>query len=421
MKIIIANYRYFLSGGPERYMFNVQTQLNRLGHETIPFSIDYSFNNFSLYSKYFVDPIGDREQIYFDQHGTSPTTFLKTLSRLFYSHDVEKAVGRLVEATSPDVAYVLHYLRKLSPSLLVGLKKKGLPVVVRLSDYMMLCPQAHFLQNNVPCTLCMPDKLLPSLQHKCVKGSRIASLLNLLATSYHRNKHFFDMVDTFVCTNQFMYDMMVKAGFSEKRLACIPTFTDLDLFQPAESGRKSNYFVYAGRVTPLKGLHVLLAAMGKLPKSSLQNTHLKIAGTGDPAYLDQCKNAVSTLGLEQYVEFLGEVSTDVLPTLLNKALFSVVPSLWFENLPNSMLESYSCGTPVLASHIGSLIDSVSVGKTGFLFEPGNAADLAEKIEHCLSNPALLASMGKNSRREAETKYSPKCHLDALVRLFTDVV
>ncbi len=419
MKILIANYRYFISGGPERYLFNLQAQLEQCKHGVIPFSIDYAKNRHSHYSKYFVSPIGDRKQVYYDQQDKSSTTLMKTISRLFYSNEVEKAVGHLVERTSPDIAYVLHYLRKLSPSLLVGLKKKGVPVIVRLSDYMMLCPQAHFLRDDAPCTLCMPNKLLPSLRHKCVKGSSAASLLNLLATWYHRRKHFFDLIDTFVCTNQFMYNMMVEAGYSEKRLACIPTFTNLDYFQPDQSGRKSDYFVYVGRVTPIKGVHVLLEAMGKLPKNKLQSTKLKIAGPVDREYLDQCKKIVSTLGLGQYVEFLGEVSTDVLPLLLNKALFSIVPSIWFENLPNSILESYSCGTPVLASNIGSLKDCINVGETGFLFEPGNAKDLAEKMEHCLSHPALLTNMGIASRQEAEMKYSPKSHIELLLRLFAE--
>ena len=417
MKILLANYRYFISGGPERYMFNLKAQLEKRKHEIIPFSIDYSRNHSSSYSKYFVSPIGDREQVYYDQQDQSRTTLLKTISRLFYSNEVEKTVSRLVEETHPDIAYILHYLRKLSPSLLAALKKKGLPVIVRLSDYMMLCPQAHFLRNDSPCSLCMPNKLLPSLRNKCVKGSHAASFLNMVATCYHRKKHFFDLIDTFVCTNQFMYNMMIEAGYPEKRLTCIPTFTDSDHFQPDRSGKKSHYFIYVGRVTPIKGVHVLLEAMGKLPSNILQGSHLKVVGAGESSYLNQCKNTISALGLERSVEFLGEVATDALPSLLNKALFSVVPSLWYENLPNSILESYSCGTPVLASNIGSLTDIVSVGRTGFLFEQGNAKDLAEKIEHCLSSPTLLANMGIASRQEAETKYAPSQHIDALLRLF----
>ena len=417
-EILLANYRYFISGGPERYLFNLEKELENRGHEVIPFSIDYLKNKPSPYSKYFVRPIGDRDQIYYDQHGKSPAAFVKTLSRLFYSREVEKGVGRLAEATLPDIAYVLHYQRKLSPSLLVGLKKKNLPVIVRLSDYMMLCPQAHFLRNDIPCTTCMPDKLLPSLQNKCVKESRAASLMNLIATWYHRRKRFLDLIDNFVCTNQFMYDMMLEAGYPEKRLTCIPTFTDLAHFQPDQSGSKSDYFVFVGRITSIKGVHILLEAMGKLTSKKLQETHLKIAGAGDEAYLNECKNMVTTLGLEKHVTFLGEVPTDGLPSLLNKALFSVVPSLWFENMPNSILESYACATPVLASNIGSLIGTVNDGKTGFLFQPGSSEDLAEKIEYCLTHSVLLEEMSMNCKRKAEEKYSPESHINALLSLFT---
>ncbi len=135
MKILLTSYRYFISGGPERYLFNVQAQLVQQGHMVIPFSVDYAGNQATPLSRYFVRPIGGRDQVYFDQHGKSPAVVLKTLSRLFYSREVEQAALKVVDEQQPDVAYILHYLRKLSPSLLVGLKKRNIPIVVRLSDY----------------------------------------------------------------------------------------------------------------------------------------------------------------------------------------------------------------------------------------------------------------------------------------------
>ena len=67
MRILLVNYRYFISGGPEKYMFNIKTMLENQGHEVIPFSIHSNKNVATEYSKYFVEPIGGRDAIYFEE------------------------------------------------------------------------------------------------------------------------------------------------------------------------------------------------------------------------------------------------------------------------------------------------------------------------------------------------------------------
>jgi glycosyltransferase involved in cell wall biosynthesis len=417
MRILLANYRYFVSGGPERYMFNVSRELTARGHDIIPFSIRYAQNLATRYEKYFVSPLGTADEVYFEQHRRSLPAAVKTVSRLFYSSEVENAVGKLADDTRPDVAYVLHYLRKLSPSLLAAIKKRTLPLVVRLSDYAMLCPQAHFLREEKPCTLCKDGGLLASVRHRCVKGSMTASLLNLIATWYHRFKGYFDLIDAYVCTNQFMYQMMLEAGVPESRLACIPTFTDTARFSPDAECAKGDYLIYSGRLSPVKGVHILIEAMARLKDMGFRDARLKIVGAGEPGYVRLCREKIEALGLASNVELLGNVPVDTLQALLRSALLSVVPSLWFENLPNVILESYASGTPVIASNVGSLSETVADDRTGYLFSPGDPADLAEKMKYSLSDGNRLRSMAVNARNEALQKYSPENHLTSLLDLF----
>ena len=63
MRIILANYRYFISGGPERYMFNVADVLTTHGHDVVPFSIQYQRNQPTPYSRYFVQPLGGEGEV----------------------------------------------------------------------------------------------------------------------------------------------------------------------------------------------------------------------------------------------------------------------------------------------------------------------------------------------------------------------
>lgn len=418
MKILLANYRYFISGGPERYMFNITDELERLGHNVMPFSIHYNSNLPTPYAKYFVEPLASRAEVYFNDQKMTPKTLINTFSRLFYDRKVEKAVSLMVKETQPQVAYVLHYLRKLSPAVIVGLKKNNIPVIVRLSDFGMLCPQTHCLRGAKPCTLCIKGNILYSVYYKCVKDSVIISIINFLSTLYHRKKKYFDLVDKYVVTNQFMYSMMIRAGYPDHKLAYIPTFIDTNLFKPELNSEKLNYIIYVGRIDPIKGVHVLIDAFSRLKRSNLQNPiRLKILGIGFKKYVKQLKSQVESLGLNDCVEFLGQVDALELSKIMSKALFSVVPSLCYENLPNSVLESFACGTPVIASNIGSLLCCIQDGKTGTFFKSGDAHDLAQRMSDFINNAAIAKQMCYKARDEALSYYTSDKHLQSLIDLF----
>jgi glycosyltransferase involved in cell wall biosynthesis len=422
MKILLANYRYFVSGGPERYLFNVTEALAQRGHEVVPFSINYSRNRPTPYSRYFVEPLGGRDEVYFRQQKMTLKTVSTTLARLFYANDVCRAVRSLATDTQPQVAYVLHYLRKLSPSLLVGLKQSRVPIIVRLSDYAMLCPQAHCLRDERPCELCVRGNLWPSVRHRCVQGSLGVSAVNALATEYHRAARYFDLIDRFVVTTRFMHRKMLDAGYREDRLCHVPTFVDGSVFHPAPREGRQAFVAYAGRLEAIKGVHVLIDAFSALrAKRPGIDLSLRIAGRGSAEYVTRLKEQVQRLNLGDSVVFLGEQRIDGLVDLLGGALVTVVPSLWYENLPNAILESYACGTAVLASNAGSLPECVDEGRTGYLFEPGDAEDLAERLAYCGDHWEEMAELGGNARTVAETVYSKERHLERLVGLFSELV
>lgn len=418
MRVLIANHRFFISSGPERYMFNIIRRMEDAGHSVAPFSVRYPQNEPSIYSKYFVPSLGKDDEVYFEQHRSSLKAVPRTLARLFYSTEVERAVDRLTEEARPDVAYILHYLRKLSPSLLVALKRKKIPIAVRLSDYGMFCAEHHCLRNDKPCALCVDGSLLHSVRYKCVKGSRLLSLIDAVATGFHRWKKYFDLVDMYVTTNPFMHDMMAKAGYPREKLQCIPTFTDTDMFTPPSAPSMEPYIVSVCRLDPPKGLHILIEALALLQNASRDLPLTKLVGTGhNSAYVASLHELVRAKGLENKVIFAGHQKAGDLPAMLRGALCSVIPALWFENLPNTLIESLACGVPVIASDIGSLSTAIRDGDDGLLCRPGDAAHLAEKIELVVSNPALRAFLSGGARQSALTRYSAQAHTTALLSLF----
>lgn len=416
MRVLIANHRYVVASGAERYLFNISAELEARGHVVMPFAMHHRENAPTPYAKYFVPPIDADDRLYFSEYRYSPKALAASFSRLFYSKAVERAAERMARETQPDVAYVLLYLRKLSPALLVGLKRAGVPIVVRLSDYGLFCAQTYCLRDGKPCTACQTGSLLPSVLHGCVENSRSVSAVHALAMIFQRARGYFDLVDQFVVTNEFMLEAMRRAGISQDRLTCIPTFVDTSRFSPPAPPRAERYVLFCGRLHQVKGAHLLIDAL-RLLKARGRSLHLKIAGVGqDGVYVDALRRQVEE-ALPGAVEFEGQVNPSDVPQLFRHALCSVAPALWFENLPNAVLESLACGTPVIASNVGSLASVLTDGVDSLLFPAGDAAALADRLAQLADDPALRARLSKNARATAVRRYAPERHVSKLLALF----
>jgi glycosyltransferase involved in cell wall biosynthesis len=121
------------------------------------------------------------------------------------------------------------------------------------------------------------------------------------------------------------------------------------------------------------------------------------------------------------VEALGRLEKGAVFDQLSRAVAMVLPSVWFEGLPVSVLEAYAMGTPVIASRIGSLAELVEDGATGLLARPGDAGDLADRLRWANDHRDEMMQMGSNARREYETKYRGSSHLDALLRTYQQLI
>lgn len=419
MKILIINYRYFISGGPERYMFNVMDLLKSHGHEIVPFSIRYEKNLPSEYDKYFVPPLSSEKEIFFRDQSWHFTTFKRTLQRSFYSGEVYTNLKMLIEDTRPDVALVLHYLRKLSPSVLKALSDTKVPFAVRLSDYQMICPNAHLVRNEAVCELCVKGSKLNSVRYKCVQGSLGASVVNYAATSYHSLRGYYRLIPFFITPSVFLKTKMVEGGWNENKFVHIPTFVYPEAIN---FGKKiKDQVTYIGRIEKLKGVHVLLDAI-RILKIKHKSTRQRfiLAGDGSPEFVEFIHSYINKNDLRN-VNYIGNVNKENVTDLLKESAVSISPSIWYENMPNSVLESFSCGTPVIASNHGSYTEIVRDGETGFLFQPGNAEDLAQKIFQSANDPKLLETMGKQAAEYVLRNHSPEKHYDALMQLFNKLV
>lgn len=411
MRVLLVNYRFFISGGPEKYMFNIKKMLEDNGHEVIPFSIHSNKNVQTEYSKYFVEPIGGRDATYFDEVKKTPKSIWKMLTRSIYSVEVEKAIKKEIRDTKPDIVYIIHFVNKLSPSVIIGAKKMGLPVVLRLSDYFLLCPRFDFMYQKKVCEDCLTKGYRSCIKRRCVKGSLVASVVRVFSMKFHSFIHVYRGVDAFITPSEFLKKKLVANGFDEEKITCIPTFTT----SKSEVGetRVGGYGLYFGRITEEKGVETVIKAYEKLP-----DHEVKIMGD---ATTDEAKRLIEHVKKYKIrnVEFLGFKSGTELENVIKASRFTLVPSIWYDNLPNTALESFQYSKPVIASNIGSLPELVVDGVNGFLFETGNATALADTIKKFDDN-ANVVKMGAESRKRLETRFAPQTHYEMLMKVFTSV-
>ena len=389
MRILLVNYRYFISGGPEKYMFNIKKLLEENGHEVIPFSIHSSKNVETEYSKYFVEPIGNRDAVYFNEVKKTPKSIWQMVSRSVYSIEVKKAIQKEIKDVKPDIVYIIHFVNKLSPSVITGAKELGIPVVLRLSDYFLLCPRFDFMYQKKVCEECLTKGYKACIQKNCVQGSKAASLIRVFSMRVHSLLRVYDKVDAFITPSVFLKKKLVENGFPENKIICIPTFTD----SKSEVGipQIGEYGLYFGRVTEEKGVETVIKAYEQMP-----GKRLKIMGDDTTEEGIRLKKYVKSKGIRN-IEFLGFKCGIELETVIKNARFIIIPSIWYDNLPNTALESFQYSKPVIASNIGSLPELVKDGFNGFLFTPGNAEDLKNKIMTLDSDEKLIRQMGANSR------------------------
>ncbi len=416
MKIVLCNYRYFVSSGAEVFLFKCQRLLEARGHTVIPFSTVNGKNEPTPYAKWFCKARSGEGDVYFKNIRKTPKNILRMLAGAFYNRDAKKALLALLRAEKPDCMLVLQQMNALSPSVFAAAKQAGVPVVHRLSDFNLVCPRYDCMRDGGPCTDCLRGNYLPAIKHRCVKGSLPATLIRSAAMTYHNLAHVYGGIFRFVVPAAFTKQLLVKSGIAAERIRHIPTFIESADVTPAYTN--DGYALFLGRLSPEKGVNDLVSALAKTKNKQIT---LKLTGDVQEEYAASLAARAEELGVRERVEFTGFVRGDALRALIDGCACVCLPAVWYENLPNAVLEAYAHGKPVIVSRIGSLTEMVVEGETGLLCEPGNPDSLASCLDTLFSDNSLPARMGVAARALCEERYAPDAFYDKLMDVFAQAV
>jgi glycosyltransferase involved in cell wall biosynthesis len=225
----------------------------------------------------------------------------------------------------------------------------------------------------------------------------------------------YELVDAFVVPCEFMKNKLIEGGVSEHKTHVLQYPIERTL-APDETWHKKDYVLYFGRLSYEKGIDTLIDAFQKLNPP----IDLYIIGRSYDGEEERLKRLIEP-HVQNRIHFLGFQSGQTLMRWIAEALFSVVPSRWYDNAPISTYESFMNGTPVLASRIGGIPEQVEEGVTGRLFEPDSSDDLAQKMGEMLSNKTQLLQMGIAGQDYVKKKLLIKDQMDSLMNLFENVI
>lgn len=329
---------------------------------------------------------------------------LKLIGATFRNRDVCAELHALALAKDIEVAHFHNTFPLISPAAYGAVRSAGAAVVQTLHNHRLVCPNALLHRDGHVCTDCVGRSLAwPGILHGCYRGSRAATAtVALLQAVYGIGGTYQRQVDLYIAPSRSTADRLSPAVLPRHRIAVKPHFVDPD---PGAGQGAGGYAAFVGRLSTEKGLQTLLTAWALLG----QRRHLIVIGDGPLSSL--------MASLPRHIEWVGRQPPYIVSHLLRDAAMLIFPSECHETFGRAIIESFAAGTPVVASNLGAAPEIVEHGRTGLLFEAGDARDLARRVDSLYAEPDRLASMRCSARAQYEAHYTAAHNYGQLIELY----
>jgi glycosyltransferase involved in cell wall biosynthesis len=217
-------------------------------------------------------------------------------------------------------------------------------------------------------------------------------------------------IDGFIALSEFSRQKFIAAGIPSHAIEVRPNFLQID---PGSGEAHRTHVLFVGRLDPSKGLETLLKAWRDL-------TSIRLNIVGDGPLRSWAAEYIKGHNMT-HVHLVGFVPFSQVVEHLKRSLFLVMPSTWYETFGRTIIEAFATATPVIASRLGAMAELITDKTNGLLFNPGDAADLADKARYLASHPLELASLGKAARLEFETKYTSQIAYNRLLEIYDTAI
>jgi len=406
--ILQANKFFHEKGGSERYMFALSRALGARGHEIVDFSMHDPKNLPSRYSRHFVS---HRD---YDAGGVRA---LRAMASFVHSREAAARMSDLLDEVTPDVAHLHNIYHQLTPSILATLSRRGVPVVMTLHDYKLVCPSYAMFARGDVCYLCRGGKFYHAVEIACA-GSRARSALLAAESYWQRWARVYDRVDRFIAPSESLRGVMVDAGMAGERIAFVPPLNPSSIEGGGQASHDNGsahlpprFVAYVGRLSREKGVHVLLEAMRRT-----RGITLVIFGDGPES--PALRRLAEAGRLD--VRFAGHVNRAGIDAALARATAVILPTLSPENAPMAVLEAANAGVPVIVSNRGGLPELARrVG--GMVVEAGDDAALARAIEDAWHDSERWRARAHETWEKFSVQHAAGAHVQAVESVYRGAI
>jgi glycosyltransferase involved in cell wall biosynthesis len=332
-------------------------------------------------------------------------TLLDPLNTIFNMFSFLKLIY-FIRAQNIKVVHAHNIFYTASPSVFWAAKIAGAKTIMTIHNYRLFCLSANFFRDNQNCFNCnTSNSFKQGIQNKCFKNSKIASATLALSIRFNefigtwKNK-----VDFYIVLNEFTKSLFIDKGVHPDKIILKANFLATTI-PNNEAPSKSDFYLFAGRLTEEKGIKHLIEAF------SHTNRKLVIAGNGDLV------NLVSALNMPN-IQFLGLQNKEQIKSLMCTCKALIFPSIWIESMPMTLIEAQSFGTiPIVASSINTN-KMINNGVDGFLYTSNSATALNEAITHFESlSPKALDTIATNAKNKFLKHYGESNHIKKIAEIY----
>ena len=406
------------NAGVELYTFYLSQALAQLNHDVSIFCRDEAPAK---------EEFSSTEEIWRGLRVTRVVNNLTRISdpRIFYDNPFfDQVFLKVLRRDKPDLIHFQHFIA-LSARLVRIAKEEGIPIVLTLHDFFILCHRTHLMKEDhrlcpgplyglecASCLGCPPPsqdlrtrfilRMKDRLSFPVIKWTKrflipTRSLDERGYEVFHRYRFFYEILkcpDLLLVPSRFVQDAYLKYyPVLKRKMRILPLGIPPIQGEGAHRGRPPAFngkvrFCYFGNILPIKGLHVLLEAFKGLPQAK---AHLTIFGgrtSWNGAYYDRIRQQATGLS----VDFRDPFQREDLSAALQDQDVVVLPSICYETFSFVIREANRLGYPVIASRIGAIPEAMENGKNGFLFEPGNSEDLKNCLYRFVEKPELVQTL-----------------------------
>jgi len=368
MNILIIHNKYSQKGGEEAVVAFQQQLLEKNGHAVYLYTRDYN-----EMKSWWLGRIGG------------------VFSAIYNPRSIKDLKG-MINSFQPEIAILHNLYPVISPTIIPFLKKNNVRTIQILHNYRLFCPIGTFYTKGFICEKCAGSRReWNCLLNRCNNGSFFQSMSYTLRNLIVRRLNYFKSVEHFIALSYFQKSKFVLNGFDEFKISVIPNsffpypVNDVDF-------EKRDYIGFAGRLTQEKGIFDFIQLARLMP-----NYQFKVAG--------RQTEVLDAEPIPQNLKFAGFLNSTELIDFYSHSKVLIFPSLWYEGFPMTLLEAFSCKTPLIVYNLSVMPEIVEDSKEGFVVEVGDFPKMIEKVELLSIDKQVWTLTSENAQQKYLTKYT----------------